>query len=126
MYVSTNQKDWDKWIEQIVFAINTSQQETTKFSSFYLLYGREARLPLEAAIGETKYLNLEEIFENMHKARNIAKENIEMHQAKYAEYVNKDRRDHNFKVGDKDLLRKFNKRRDFLPSSCIIITAHTS
>ena len=41
------QNDWDECIDPILFAIRTSVQESTKHSPFFLMYGREAKLPLE-------------------------------------------------------------------------------
>ena len=40
--------DWSTYLSSAVFAINTSIQKSTKFTPFYLMYGREARFPLEA------------------------------------------------------------------------------
>ena len=39
---------WDEYIDPVLFSIRTSVQESTKFTPFFLMYGREARLPLEA------------------------------------------------------------------------------
>ena len=41
------QNDWDECIDPILFAIRTSVQESTKHSPFFLMYGREVKLPLE-------------------------------------------------------------------------------
>ncbi|XP_028417823.1 uncharacterized protein LOC114542487 [Dendronephthya gigantea] len=50
MYVSANQKDWDEFLPSILFAYRTSPQATTGDSPFYLLYGREPRLPIDVNI----------------------------------------------------------------------------
>ena len=42
-----NDEDWDEYTDGALFAINTNRSKTTKFSSFYLMYGRHPRLPLE-------------------------------------------------------------------------------
>ena len=47
MYISANQKDWDEFLPSILFAYHTLLQATTGDSPFYLLYGREPRLPLD-------------------------------------------------------------------------------
>ena len=44
-FVSSNQQDWDVYIPTIQFAYRTSPSVSTGDSPFYLLYGREPRLP---------------------------------------------------------------------------------
>lgn len=51
MYVSSCHDDWDEVVDFVVFAYNTSRQESTGVSPFYLLYGREAILPVDVALG---------------------------------------------------------------------------
>ncbi|XP_028403387.1 uncharacterized protein LOC114526084 [Dendronephthya gigantea] len=50
MYVSTNQKDWDEHLPQVLFAYRVSPNATTGESPFYLLYGREPRLPMDVSL----------------------------------------------------------------------------
>ncbi len=50
MYVSTHQKDWDRYIDMILFAYRVSPNATTGESPFYLLYGREPRLPIDTTL----------------------------------------------------------------------------
>ena len=50
MYVSTHQKDWDNHLPMILFAYRVSANATTRESPFYLLYGREPRLPIDVAL----------------------------------------------------------------------------
>ena len=47
MYVSGDHKDWDETLEYVGFAYNTARQESTGYSPFYLLYGREPVLPID-------------------------------------------------------------------------------
>jgi len=49
--VSENQRDWDQRLPVVAFAYRTSVQEATKFTPFFLLYGREARLPADLVYG---------------------------------------------------------------------------
>ena len=44
---ATNTDDWDLFIAPILFAYRTSKHSTTKLEPFYLVYGRNARLPLD-------------------------------------------------------------------------------
>ena len=46
-YISENQRDWDKNIDLIAFAYNTAVHSTTKYSPYYLLYGRIPKIPLD-------------------------------------------------------------------------------
>ena len=39
--------EWDKYIAPVLFAYRTNKHSTTKFTPFYLLYGRQAQLPME-------------------------------------------------------------------------------
>ena len=47
MYVEKNQKDWDRWLPQVLLAYRSSVHESTGATPFALLYGREARLPVD-------------------------------------------------------------------------------
>ncbi|GFV37793.1 transposon Tf2-6 polyprotein [Trichonephila clavipes] len=51
MYVDAEQKNWNKILQFVTFAYNTSKQETTGgFTPFYLLHGREAETTLDAML----------------------------------------------------------------------------
>ena len=55
-FVDDNQRNWCELTPYVTFAYNTSYNFSTTFSSFYLLYLREARIPIDLAIvnvGET-------------------------------------------------------------------------
>ncbi len=40
-------ENWDDLLQSVVFSINTNKSATTGFSPFYLMYGRQPRLPFE-------------------------------------------------------------------------------
>ena len=50
MYTSRDQKDWDVSLQMLAFAYLTTKQESTGYSPFFLLYGRDARLPVEVTL----------------------------------------------------------------------------
>lgn len=43
--VNQHQTDWDNFIDGALFAQRTKPQSSTKYSPFFLLYGREAVYP---------------------------------------------------------------------------------
>ena len=47
MYGEKNQKDWDHWLPQVLLAYRSSVHKPTGATPFALLYGREARLPVD-------------------------------------------------------------------------------
>ncbi len=51
MFVNSKHSNWDDVIDHVVFAYNTSKQESTGKTPFLLVYGREALLPIDAALG---------------------------------------------------------------------------
>jgi exodeoxyribonuclease III len=46
-----HKNDWDKWIDAVLFTYRITTNETTRFSPFFLMYGREPRIPLSAMLG---------------------------------------------------------------------------
>ncbi len=44
---TTNQDDWDDFIDPVLFSYRSAVHETTKYTPFYLMHGREARFPLQ-------------------------------------------------------------------------------
>jgi Integrase zinc binding domain len=55
--LSNEHKDnWDQYIAPVLFAYRTMKHNTTKVTPFYLVYGREAKLPMDDLSGlETKH-----------------------------------------------------------------------
>ncbi|UYV61801.1 hypothetical protein LAZ67_1006658, partial [Cordylochernes scorpioides] len=50
MYVDAEQRDWDSVLPYVIFAYNTAQQGSTRFSPFFLVYGREAETLLDVLL----------------------------------------------------------------------------
>ena len=49
-YVSDHQRDWDCYLAQTQLTNNTSQHSSTGYTPHFLLFGREARLPLSVLV----------------------------------------------------------------------------
>jgi transposase InsO family protein len=50
-YVEPEGRNWDQWLQPITFAYNTSVHSTIRDTPFFLNYGRDARLPIDANLG---------------------------------------------------------------------------
>lgn len=51
MYVSNHQNDWDKYLQMVMYAYRSSVQESTRFTPYYMMFSREARLPVDVMFG---------------------------------------------------------------------------
>lgn len=50
--IGKNENHWEDFLESVLFAYRTSRQASTKYSPFYVMYGREPRLPVDLLISE--------------------------------------------------------------------------
>ena len=66
--------DWDKFVKPTLMAYNTSQQNSTKMTPYFLMYGRTARLPLNEEVLSRNTL-LDRVITLVHKLP-IFKENV--------------------------------------------------
>jgi len=117
--LSKQNQEWDDILPSALWALRTTKNEVTKFSSFELLYGRKDLQPFELAINIDKRFpeeSEEEYFVrkfiNHHNWISEAIKNIET-----ANELWKDRRRQikrlrsEFKPGDLVLVRNFNRRK---------------
>ena len=113
--VNDHQDDWDDLLDNILFAYRSSRQDSTKCSPFLLMYGREARLPIDLTRVpsdiapdkldfETKVQKMLELQKELHdKARiNIDIEKTQARQKR--QYDAKHNTNTNIKVGDIEVL----------------------
>ncbi|GET57239.1 putative integrase core domain protein [Rhizophagus irregularis DAOM 181602=DAOM 197198] len=106
--LSTDHIDnWDNYIAPILFAYRTTKHSTTKIAPFFLLYGRDAKLPtdsLENNGNPTLINHIENLVDQLPQEIEIAKTNIEISQQKQKErHDRKLRHQIKFSIGDKVL-----------------------
>ena len=101
-------RDWDSHIPYLLFAYRVAVQESTQASPFYLLYGREARIPTESALNQprTPYQvdfsdYATELVANLSDAWAMAHQNIEKAQKKQKVQYDKGAAQPKVKVGDR-------------------------
>ena len=96
MYTSTNQRDWDVQISSITLAINTQFHVSIGTSPFYLMYGRNCRLPLEIPTIRSDEEEIDE--DTWQNAKQKALEITAKEQEKHKELFDRHKIDKRFKV----------------------------
>lgn len=80
MYVSVDQRNWDSILPFVTFAYNSAKQESTGFTPFFLMHGREVETPLDSILPvntENSANNyVAKLISNAEEARQLAKLNI--------------------------------------------------
>lgn len=126
-YVNNKKKSWDDFIDTCVFAYNTSQHESTKFTPFELMFGRKAYLPIDATLekstpeqllGEWQQqsgfttADIEGFTASRQKLVEDAKSNIKEAQKKQKHYYDlKHAKPCIFDIGAKVLLKDFTRKK---------------
>ena len=89
-YCKGQQDDWPELLPGIMMAYrSTPCTQSTQFSPFFMLYGREMRLPIDTVLQPKNHLpqdhkvHLSRILQNLEVCRKIAGENIKDAQDKY-------------------------------------------
>ena len=82
-YCETYGTNWDEYLQRLLFAYRTKVHETTNESPFFLLYGRDARIPTESTLDYQKSPYLVdcddykiELMDSLSEAWRVAKQNI--------------------------------------------------
>ena len=105
MYVNAQHSDWDEFLPHVVFAYNTSYQESMRTTPFYLVYGRQAVLPLDAVLlPVTPYdvaQRMSYISKHLVTARQLARDNLAQSQSKSRERYNAVHREVSYVPGQK-------------------------
>lgn len=108
MYVSSHQKDWDQHLPMILFAYRVSPHASTHESPFYLLYGREPRLPIDTALllpstdlSTSVTEHRARIVRNLADAQQIIASNTQLAQQRMKEQYDKTSRPVRFDIGSR-------------------------
>ena len=102
-----HKEDWDLYIPPVLLAYRTAKHNTTKITPFYLVYGREAKLPVDPPEmeGEQNLITrLNELVIEAPIIRQEAVEQIEFAQQKQKEMYDKQiKKEQHFNIGQKVL-----------------------
>ena len=104
-YTSSDQRDWDVHLPLIQFAYNSSKSSATGFSPFFLVHGREPRIPIDIQYEIPRARSddrdhLTSVIANLAHARVMAKEAIKKTQQASKRYYDRHRRPLDFQIGD--------------------------
>ena len=112
-------KDWARHLSKLAFAYNVTVNSTTGFSPYFLLFGREPRLPIDSVfeIGENDRQKIRKSYEaytedwkrSMNQAFEIAKKHKEQVGDRNKKYYDKKVRGVEVIVGDRVLSRNREK-----------------
>lgn len=69
-YVNKTQTDWDDFVHLLSFALNSCPNTTTNLSPFFVLYGREPRIPDDLPRSHTKFATADEYIDTLHMQLN--------------------------------------------------------
>ena len=106
-YVNTMGDDWDEYLPALELAFNSKQQASTGAAPFTLVYGTEARLPIDCALDDARPASVPaagQRAERMRRALDHARSQAELAQAKQKRLADRHRRLLLLKEGDQVLL----------------------
>ena len=107
MYCNNEQNDWDLFIPYVLFAYRTSIHSSTKETPFFLMYGRDPKLPIEQAYLPADLLSSsnvisyrEQLLTRLNIARKLVGNNIVQSQKRQKLAYDKKIQDVSFNVGE--------------------------
>ena len=111
-------KDWDKQLPYVLFAYRSSVQNSTGESPFYLLYGRDPRLPSDEALNiktDQRIVDIrdykEDMTERLSTAWQLAQMQIERAQLRQKEFHDKRANQPVIQIGDRVFVYNPSKKR---------------
>ena len=112
--LSDKEKDWDEYIEAVLLAYRTSKHETTGFTPFQLLYGKQAKLPVDLKVvtfrednttfEEALIMRTQQITNKMWTDHSKAHDNI--HKSQDRQKIRQKGQSPKLKIGDKVLVHR--------------------
>ena len=109
--VEKNGRDWDVHLPYVLFGYRASLQESTRESPFFLLYGRDPRLPTDAALCapiNRRYVEIDdyksELVAGLSEAWELARTHVQQAQRRQKKSYDRRSRDPLYQVGDRVFL----------------------
>ncbi len=106
-FVKEDAKNWDKWLEPLLFAVQEVPQASTGFSPFELLYGRQPRGVLDVIRESNSHSEIQYVMDlraKLHTLGRLSMENLLQAQDRQSRLYNRGTRERQFTPGDKVLV----------------------
>lgn len=111
---TADDNNWDVYLNQCLAATRFAPSEGTKYSPYFLLYGRDVLLPLDNILQKrTRYVGEDShkiCLQRMHHAFSLAYRNLKHAQKRQAKYANKNANEVEFEVGQAVFLKNNKKK----------------
>jgi len=99
--------EWEEHLPKVCFAYNTSKQASTGFTPFQLMFGRQARIPLDViyktpmpqSVNVPQYVV--QLRKSLEKAHNLARQNLKTAAGRQKERYDRNAHGEPYKIGDK-------------------------
>ena len=106
-YAGSMADDWDDYLPALELAFNSKQQASTGAAPFTLVYGTEARLPIDCALDDARPATMPAVAERaarMRQALDHARSKVDIAQSRQKRHADRHRRLLQLKAGDRVLL----------------------
>jgi hypothetical protein len=117
--VTERENEWDRYIESVLFAYRTNKHNTTKRTPFFMVYGREAILPIDDNNQDEEISEKDSLLKrtydiiNLKEKRNEVLDIIEGTQEKQKKRHDEKIEEDKFEIGDKVLLKDTAKEKQW-------------
>ena len=115
-FIDEDQRNWDVWLPYVMMVYRATPHSTTKYSPYYLLHGREMRLPTDWMRGEAEQdLSEDDVVQEIRQRMQLANQRVidytqQRKENSKARYDLK-AKEKQFNIGDKVLLHQPTVRR---------------
>ena len=106
-YVDRNQKNWDTYLNAILFAFRTSPNDAIGESPFFMMYGRDPVFPQDCSLSPPREMSAsvaehrERVVEHIEIARRISAQNIQRAQQRMKDLHDRYAEPTQFQLGDR-------------------------
>ena len=122
IHYTKNAKSWEILLPVVEMAINSSPNQSTGFSPFYLFYGHEPVTPIQLLQGDetASTKSVDSFIPRVTSDWKLASENLQRSVGLQQKYYDQKHRDVHYPVGDLVLLSTRNLKMKGTPTNCSV------